>query len=87
MVNLELEVKYIAQYERPYLIKRVNGEWDQHAHLCRKKDIKKLKGYIIRNELPDDKELRTAMWRLMTAKEFKGLKRKQKYYNRQNGRW
>lgn len=83
---MKIEVKYIPQYRRPYLVKRIGGDWDQHAHLCKKKDIKKLEGYIARNEMPVDKELKTALWRLMTSKEFKGLNRKQKYYNRQSRR-
>lgn len=82
---MQLTIKYIDDYERPWLIKREHGEYEQHAHCFTKKDAEKIRTLIDCNKYPHRKEYRFAVQRLLTAEEFKKLKKKDRYYNVNNG--
>ena len=82
---MNLSIVYIKDYERPWLLKRVNGEYSQHAHFFRKKDALKVRRLIDSNKYPINKEYRIAMERLLTAKEFKRLNKKDHYINVNKG--
>lgn len=44
---MKLSIRYKPRcYDRPWLIKRVNGKYGQHAHMRRKKDAVKLRNLL-----------------------------------------
>ena len=58
--DMLFETKLIAQpINRPWLIKRVGGEYDQHAHMQSKVDCDHVIRLMKANKLPDykDKEI------------------------------
>lgn len=71
--------------DRPWLIKRVGGRYDQHAHMCTKKDAEKVRNLIDVGKYPYNKNFKTAMQRLLTEDEMKKLKKKSRYFNSQKG--
>ena len=47
---MKLSIRYKPRcYDRPWLIKRVNGKYGQHAHMRRKKDAVKLRNLLDKN--------------------------------------
>ena len=71
---MKLSIRYKPRcYDRPWLIKRVNGKYGQHAHMRRKKDAVKLRNLLDKNLMPYSEEFRTASKRLLTDKEYKRL--------------
>lgn len=82
---MKISIKYLKYLERPWLIKRVNGTYEQHAHCFTKKDAEKIRQLIDINKYPYSKEYKTAMQRILTEEEFKNLDKKQRYYNLQRG--
>ncbi|WP_019131887.1 hypothetical protein [Peptoniphilus obesi] len=79
-----LEIRYIKNYDRPWLIKRVDGNYSQHSHLKSKKDAIKVKEMIEINKFPIKKDQQLAVQRLLTDDELRRLNRKQKYININN---
>ncbi len=79
-----LEIRYIKNYDRPWLIKRVDGNYNQHSHLKSKKDAIKVKEMIEINKFPIKKDQQLAVQRLLTDDELRRLNRKQKYININN---
>lgn len=71
--------------ERPWLLKRVGGSYEQHAHFFTRKDAQKVRRLIDQNKYPYSKEYKTAMQRILTEEEFKKLHKKERYYNVQKG--
>lgn len=72
--EMKLSIRYKPRcYDRPWLIKRVNGKYGQHAHMRRKKDAVKLRNLLDKNLMPYSEEFRTAAKRLLSEKEFKKL--------------
>lgn len=82
---MELKIKYLKNLERPWLIKREDGIYEQHSHMKKKKDAEKVLRLIEINKYPDNKAYKTAMQRLLTEEEFRSLNRKQKYVNINKG--
>lgn len=60
-------------FDRPWLIKRVNGKYGQHAHMRRKKDDVKLRNLLDKNLMHYSEEFKTAARRLLSEKEYKKL--------------
>lgn len=71
--------------ERPWLIRREGGRYSQHAHMLTKKDAEKVRTLIDLGKYPYSKDFKVAMQRLLTEEEFKGLKKKQRYFNPRKG--
>lgn len=82
---MELVIEKYDNFERPWLVKRVCGEYKMHAHMKTKKDAEKVVEHIKRNKYPIEKEIKTAVQRILTEEEFKSLDKKQRYYNINNG--
>ena len=80
---MDLSIKYLSKLERPWLIKREGGKYEQHAHMHTKKDALKVRQLIDNNKYPYNKDYKTAIQRLLTEEEFKKLNKKQRYYNKQ----
>lgn len=68
--------------ERPWLIIREDGEYEQHAHLRTKKEALKVRNLIDRWVYPYNKNYKIAVQRLLTEEEFKSLDKKDRYFNR-----
>lgn len=72
---MKLSIRYKPRcYDRPWLIKRVNGKYGQHAHMRRKKDAVKLRNLLDKNLMPYSEEFKIAAKRLLSEKEYKKLK-------------
>lgn len=71
---MKLSIRYKPRcYDRPWLIKRVNGKYGQHAHMRRKKDAVKLRNLLDKNLMPYSEEFKIAARRLFSEKEYKNL--------------
>ncbi|MDD7319288.1 MAG: hypothetical protein PUG74_11550 [Prevotellaceae bacterium] len=80
---MKLEIKFKPTCEeRPWLIKRVGGKYEQHAHLRTKKDALKVRNLIDCGKYPYNKKYKIAIQRLLTEEEFKSLDKKDRYFNR-----
>ncbi len=80
-------MKIIIKYkpcceERPWLVVRENGEYNQHAHLRTKQEALKVRNIIDRWVYPYNKNYKIAVKRLLTEEEFKSLDKKDRYINR-----
>lgn len=82
---MNIQIRYIEGYERPWLIKRVNGKYEQHAHMRCHRDAVKVRNCINNKRYCKDKDIFNALRRLLTDKEFRELNRKEKYYKNNNG--
>lgn len=82
---MKLEIRYIERLNRPYLIKRVGGTYEQHAHMHTKKDAETVRRLIDSHRYPYSKDYKIAMQRLLTEEEFKKLDKKQRYFNSNRG--
>ena len=72
--EMKLSIRYKPRcYDRPWLIKRVNGKDGQHAHMRRKKDAVKLRNLLDKNLMPYSEEFKIAAKRLLSEKEYKKL--------------
>ena len=79
---MKLSIRYKPRcIDRPWLIKRVNGKYGQHAHMKSKKDAVKLRNLIDIGKYPYCKDYRIAMQRILTEEEFKKLDKKLRYFN------
>lgn len=76
---MKISIKYKPKCEdRPWLVVRVGGKYEQHAHLKTKGD-----GSLIdAGKYPYCKDYKVAMMRLLTEEEFKKLDKKQRYFNK-----
>lgn len=83
--HVKISIRYIRGLERPWLVKREEGTYEQHAHCYTEKDARKIRQLIDINRYPYSKEYKVAMQRLLTEEEFKKLDKKQRYYNVQKG--
>lgn len=71
--------------DRPWLLKREGGKYEQHAHFFTKKEAIKCRQLIDNGRYPRNKKYKIAMQRLLTEEEFKKLDKKQRYYNVNKG--
>lgn len=80
---MKLIIKYKPTCkDRPWLIKRAYGTYNQHAHLRTKKEALKVRNIIDRWVYPYNKNYKIAVQRLLTEEEFKSLDKKDRYFNR-----
>lgn len=79
-MNLKIE-KY-DNFERPFLLKREDGKYEQHCHFKTRKEAENVKHLIEINKYPRCKCEKDAMKRLLNEEEFKKLNKKQKYHNK-----
>lgn len=82
-MRLKISIKYKPKCEdRPWLVVRVGGKYEQHAHLKTKNDAVKVRSLIDLGKYPYCKDYKIAMQRLLTEEEFKKLDKKLRYFNR-----
>lgn len=74
--GMKLSIYYYKDLERPWLMKRVGGSYEQHAHFYTKKDAVKVRELIDAWRYPYSKSYKIAMQRLLTEEEFKSLNKK-----------
>lgn len=79
---MKLSIIYYPQMKRPYLLKRENGEYSQHAHFYTKKEAIKCRNLIDSKIFPRDKKYKIAMRRLLSEEEYKSLNKRPRYINR-----
>lgn len=79
---MELTLRLINEdFERPWLLKRGDGDYSQHAHFETKKDAERVAHLIYIEKYPTNKKEKFAMQRILTEEEFKKLDKKDKYFN------
>ena len=79
---MKLSIKFKPSCEeRPWLLKREGGEYEQHAHLKTKKDAIKVRNLIDIGKYPYCKDYKIAMQRILTEEENKKLDKKERYFN------
>ena len=83
--SMNLSIVHLKNLERPWLLKRVDGKYSQHAHFYTRKHAERVRRLIDSNRYPISKSYRIAMERLLTKKEFKGLQKKDRYININKG--
>ena len=83
---MKLTIKYYPKLpKRKWILIREGGAYEQHAHFLCKKDAFNVRRLIDSNKYPYNKKYKLAMKRILTEEEFKKLKKKQRYYNVNNG--
>ena len=82
---MNLSIVYLKNLERPWLLKRVDGEYSQHAHFFNKEEAEEVVKLIKAKKDTDNKEYREAMKRLMTHLEYNRLRKKPPYHNVNRG--
>ena len=77
----------IKKTSRDYVVIRINGEYQQHAHFKKSSGARKIIELIEHGKLPTKKYFIDAAKRLLTEEEFEQLRggKKQKYYNVNRG--
>lgn len=83
---MQLTIRKLSDdMDRPWLIKREHGAYEQHAHMHTKRDAEQVRRLIDCGRYPYRKEYKVAMQRLLSEEEFKMLDKKQRYFNPQRG--
>lgn len=83
---MRLSIRYLKNCkDRPWLLKREGGKYEQHAHLRTKKDALTVRRLIDANRYPYCKDYKIAMQRILTRDEYKSLNKKPRYKNRSTG--
>ena len=79
---MNISIKYLQSCcPRPWLVKRENGTYEQHAHMRTKKDALMVRRLIDAGNYPYSKEYEVAMRRLLYKDEFNCLNKKPQYHN------
>lgn len=79
---MSIEFKIFQNERRDFVIKRVGGTYNQHAHLCTYQMAKQLERMIKARKMPKSPYLRGSCKRLLTQEEYDRLgQRKDRYYN------
>lgn len=79
---MSIQFKIFKNERRDFIVKRIGGSYNQHAHLCTYDMAKQLVRMIKARRLPNSKWMRGSCKRLLTQEEYDGLKEsKQRYYN------
>jgi len=85
MIILNIKLDIIKQHGN-YIVRRTDGEYNQHAHISTMGGCRLLIDCIKRNKLPKSKYLVGSCKRLLTEKEYESLKKpKDCYYNVNRG--
>lgn len=82
---MNLSIIYYPKMERQWLLKREGGEYEQHANFFTREEALLCRKLIDLNKYPREKKYQRAMRRILTEKEYKQLKKKQRYYNANKG--
>lgn len=83
--NIEFDIQVYDNFEKPYLLKRVNGTYDQHCHFEEEQHALDCIRVIQNGLRPKDKNQANQIKRLLTDKEFLRLNKKERYYNQNCG--
>lgn len=78
---MKLSIYHYPKMKRQWLLKRENGQYEQHAHFFSKKECIMCRKLIDARKLPREDKYKIAIKRLLTEEEYKNLNKKQKYYN------
>lgn len=82
---MNLYIRRFEHFDRPWLLKRVDGCYKQHCHFRTYEEAMEIKHLIEIWKYPKTKEQKQAMLRILTEEEFKTLKKKQRYFNPNKG--
>jgi hypothetical protein len=82
---MKLSIKYLPNLDRPWLLRREHGEYEQHAHFYTKKEALCCRKLIDACKYPREEKYRIAMQRLLTDEEYKGLNKKPRFYKKNCG--
>jgi hypothetical protein len=80
-----MDIKFsIIKKHGSYIVRRTDGEYNQHAHINKYSTCKLLIKLIHTNKLPTSEYLQGSCRRLLTDEEYARLKskKKQKYVNK-----
>ena len=81
-----LQFDIIKDSNRGYIVRRINGTYEQHAHINTLNGCRLLIRFISSNRLPTNKYLQGSCSRLLTEEEYVKLKqKKQRYINVNKG--
>lgn len=78
---MKLSIIHLPRLSNPWLLKRLHGEYKQHAHFETRRDAEQCRILIDKREYPYNKKYRYAVQRILTVEEFKRLNKKPKYKN------
>lgn len=84
---MELSIIHLPKMKRCWLLKRENGDYKQHAHFYTKEEAKLCRKLIDTNQYPRQKKYIYPMQRILTEREFRRLKKKQRYFNKGGKQW
>ena len=76
----QIKIKHLENLHRPWLIYRLGGKYEQHAHCRTKQDALHIRKLIDCKRYPEEEEHRVAVKRLLTSEELQMLKRKPRFY-------
>lgn len=79
---IALEIDYFEDYERPWLVRRKDGEYEEHAHFTSEESAKDLQKKLNAKKYPNDKEGVEAINRILTPEEKAQLKKTPRYVNK-----
>lgn len=83
--DMAIKLDIIKQHGN-YIVRRVDGEYSQHAHISTHKGCKILIKCIKRNKLPKSNYLKGSCKRLLTEEEYSRLRKpKDQYININKG--
>ena len=84
--RLQIKLDIIKDSSRGYIVRRLGGSYEQHAHISTMNGCRTLINLIHNNKLPTSAYLQTSCHRLLTDVEYSQLKaKKQQYYNINKG--
>jgi len=82
---MDIKLSIIKQHGS-YIVRRVDGEYKQHAHISSMSGCRLLIRFIRQNRLPTSKYLQGSCRRLLTEEEYSQLRpKKQRYHNINKG--
>jgi hypothetical protein len=83
---MDIKLNIIKDSNRGFIVKRLDGEYSQHAHVSTINGARQLINLIDRGLLPTSKYLQGSCSRLLTNDEYRSLKqKKQRYVNVNKG--
>lgn len=86
MYEIKISIRHLENLHRPWLIYRLGGAYQQHAHCRTKAEALHIRKLIDCKRYPEEEEHRVAVRRLLTEEEIRQLNRKPRYH-RPGRRW
>jgi hypothetical protein len=84
--SMDIKFDIIKNSNRGYIVKRIDGEYSQHAHIRTINGCRQLINLINAGLLPTSKYLQGSCSRLLTKDEYRRLRqKKQRYVNVNKG--